>query len=121
MNINISCENNVCEELKQKQRKKYSMYVNNTDFKILERFPIVTFYSGTKYRYITPYTASLPDIIEYAKYNEIDFLVVDTMDFAKYRPELSFLLDESTSHPGLIPFNVWKEDDDKVILYKIVY
>ncbi len=121
MNTKLSCKDHVCEELTWKDRKKYTMYINDTDYKILERFPIVTFYSGTKNRYITPYTDTLSDIITYAKFNEIDFLVVDTMDFEKYRPDLSFLLDETKSHSWLQAFKVWKSGDDKVILYKIVY
>ena len=121
MNTKFKCENNQCEEIISKDRERYDMYINDTDFKILERFPIVTFYSGTKNRYITPYTDKLSDIIEYAKYNEIDILIVDTMDFVTYRPKLSFLLDETKNHPGLIPIKVWEDRDDKVIIYKIVY
>lgn len=121
INTKLRCENHICSKTNKKDIKKYTMYVNDTDFKILERFPIVTYYSGTKHRYITPYTDSLSDIVEYAKYNEIDLLVVDTMDFAKYRPGLSFLLDETKPHRWIIPLKVWKMGDDKVIIYKIVY
>jgi hypothetical protein len=59
------------------------------ELKILERFPIVTYYSGSKTRYITPYTENINDIYEYALYNNIEYLVVDTMDFLTYRPQLS--------------------------------
>lgn len=63
--------------------------------KILERFPIVTYYAGTQKRWITPYTASYDNLMEYIRFNEIDYLVVDTLDFQKYRPDLAFLLDET--------------------------
>ncbi|MDC0506282.1 hypothetical protein OAN96_01670, partial [Candidatus Gracilibacteria bacterium] len=121
MNTKLECENHVCSEIITKDREKYTMYINDTNYKIMERFPIMTYYSGTKNRYITPYTSQLSDIVTYAKYNEIDFLVVDTMDFRKYRPDLAFLLDETKFHNGLNAFKVWKSGDDKVILYKIVY
>lgn len=59
----------------------------------MERFPIVTYYSGSKTRYITPYTDKIEDIIEYGSYNNLDILVVDTMDFKTYRPGLTEYLD----------------------------
>ena len=121
MNTKLDCQNHVCEEIKTKDRKKYTMYIRDTDFKILERFPIVTYYSWSKHRYITPYTSQLSDIIEYARFHKIDFLVVDTMDFMRYRPRLSFLLDETLTHTWLQVMKVWKSGDDKVIVYKIVY
>lgn len=54
----------------------------------MERFPIVTYYSDSKIRYITPYTNNIQDIYEYGIYNNIDILVVDSMDFQTYRPDL---------------------------------
>lgn len=61
----------------------------------MERFPIVTYYSGSKTRYITPYTDNFEDILEYGNYNNIDILVVDSMDFNTYRPALSYALTET--------------------------
>lgn len=61
----------------------------------MERFPIVTYYSGSKYRYITPYTDSIQDISEYAQYNNLDILVVDSMDFKTYRPKLEKYLEKT--------------------------
>ena len=95
---------------------------NNTDkptsLKIMERFPIVTYYSGSKTRYITPYTNNISDIYEYGNFNNIDILVVDTMDFKTYRPELIKYLDT-------VPENFTKLQDftnsewQKVILYQL--
>lgn len=80
---NFACEN--ISEQKLKNICKENLW-------ILERFPIVTYYSGAKYRWITPYTDSLEDILIYARYNTISYLVVDSMDFLEYRPKLSYLL-----------------------------
>jgi hypothetical protein len=63
----------------------------------MERFPVVTYYSGTKERWLTPYTDKLENVVKYAKYNGLDFLVVDSLDFAKYRSDLGFLLTDSNT------------------------
>jgi hypothetical protein len=93
------------------------------NLKILERFPIVTYYSGTWKRFITPYTDSLKDLLTYAEYNDIDYLIVDTLDFAKYRPDLLFLLDESRNIPRLTRVKVFTKKYlwtlQKVIIYKV--
>jgi hypothetical protein len=90
-----------------------------TDINILERFPIVTYYSGSKNRWITPYEAETKHIVEYAKYNDIQYLVVDTMDFLTYRPFLSRYLSETTLGMKKIKeFN--NSDNQKVILYEFL-
>jgi hypothetical protein len=35
----------------------------------------------------------LEKLLIYARYNKIDYLAVDTLDFYIYRPDLEFLLD----------------------------
>lgn len=88
------------------------------NIKILERFPIVTYYSGTKERWITPYTDNLDNLIEYARFNKIDYLVVDTLDFKTYRPKLDFLLDEDYQNKSLHKIITIQVNNEKVILYK---
>jgi len=85
----------------------------------MERFPITTYYSWTKERWLTPYTDTLEDIITYAKYNNLDILTVDTIDFQKYRPDLHALLDATKKHTGLTLLKIIQENQSKVILYKI--
>jgi len=93
------------------------------NLKILERFPIVTYYSWTQNRWITPYTDSLEKLLIYAKYNKIDYLIVDTLDFKKYRPDLKFLLNENKQFRWLGKVKVFErkfwEKLQKVIIYKI--
>lgn len=100
------------------------LYLNekhwNTDLKILERFPIVTYYSWTKQRWITPYTDNLEDLIEYASYNKIDYLIADTQDFKTYRTELNYILDESKKYKWLEIEKTFNKNNEKVILYKII-
>jgi hypothetical protein len=68
-------------------------YKDNDTLKIMERWPIVTYYSNSPERWLTPYTDNLPDIVKYARYNKIDLLVVDSLDFATYRPGLATILE----------------------------
>ncbi len=121
LNENFRCEDHVCEKIENKSREKLTIYKYDTDFKIMERFPVVTYYSGTKHRYITPYTSRLDDIIEYARFNDIDFLVVDTLDFLKYRPELQYLLANKDNHKDLKHIRTFAQGDQRVILYQIEY
>lgn len=91
------------------------------NIKILERFPIVTYYSWTKERWITPYTDNLDNLIEYARFNKIDYLVVDTLDFKTYRPKLDFLLDEDYQNKSLHKIITIQVNNEKVILYKFTF
>jgi len=92
-------------------------YENTENLKIMERFPIVTYYSGAKNRWITPYERETENIIKYAQYNDVDMLVVDTMDFLTYRPFLEEYLNATPNGmTKLIQFTNTK--DQKVILYE---
>ena len=88
------------------------------NIKIMERFPIVTYYSGSKIRYITPYTDDISDIYEYWLYNKIDYLIVDSMDFETYRPALAKYLENTPNW-----FTKFREfsnaKNQKVIIYKL--
>jgi hypothetical protein len=87
----------------------------------MERFPIVTYYSGTKERWITPYTDSLDSLIEYARFNNIDYLVVDTLDFKTYRPKLKSLLQDNFNNKSLHKIKIIQVNNEKVILYKFTF
>ncbi len=88
------------------------------DPRIMERFPIVTYYSWADYRWITPYTNDIWDIVEYAQYNDLDILVVDTMDFETYRPKLrKYLTQTPDGFTKLKEFT--NSENHKVILYAL--
>jgi len=92
--------------------------ITNESSDIMERFPILTYYSGSKNRWITPYTDDVNDIIKYAQYNRIEYLVVDTMDFFTYRPALKELLKDTPKGMELV--KQWGNDTgQEVRVYKI--
>ncbi|MCD5375324.1 glycosyltransferase family 39 protein [Candidatus Gracilibacteria bacterium] len=89
-----------------------------TQLKIMERFPIVTYYSESKTRYITPYTDDIQDIYEYGDHHNIDILIVDSMDFKTYRPKLIEYLD--TTPENFIKLKEFQNENlQKVILYRL--
>lgn len=91
-----------------------------TNLKILERFPVVTYYSNSKERWLIPYTSKLENLVEYARFNEINYLVVDSIDFKKYRSNLEFLLTQSDKkYYWLKKHKEFENAGEKVILYKI--
>ena len=84
----------------------------------MERFPIVTYYSESKTRYITPYTDDIQDIYEYWDHHNIDILIVDSMDFKTYRPKLIEYLD--TTPENFIKLKEFQNENlQKVILYQL--
>lgn len=89
--------------------------------RIMERWPVVTYYSWEKERWLTPYTDQVSDVVTYAKANQIDVLVVDTLDFLQYRPQLKILLSSLKTQwlEKIIAFN--DKQGNKVILYKFIY
>lgn len=91
---------------------------NNWNLKVMERWPIVTYYAWAKERWLTPYSENLSDIVKYAKYNEIDLLVVDSLDFATYRPWLKTLLEWKDDYFGIEKVKEFNNFDKKVIIYK---
>jgi hypothetical protein len=84
----------------------------------MERFPIVTYYSDSKTRYITPYSDNIADIYKYGRSNNIDILIVDSMDFATYRPQLTQYL-ETTPENFIKLKEFQNENSQKVILYEL--
>lgn len=91
-----------------------------TNLKVLERFPVVTYYAWARERWLTPYTSNLKSLVEYAKYNEINYLVVDSVDFYKYRADLQFLFDKpNEKYSGLEKIKEFEKNGEKVILYRI--
>jgi hypothetical protein len=67
----------------------------------MERFPVVTYYAGSKERWLTPYTDKLENLLIYARHKKIDYLIVDSVDFFKYRPGLQYLLLQPKDYNGL--------------------
>lgn len=113
------------EDDKYEVKKIAWEWIKNNDtrknLKIMERFPIVTYYSWTKERWLTPFTYSINNLIIYALYNNIDYLVVDSIDFKTYRPWLISLLNDSNNkYDWLLKVKEFNLKWQNVILYKIL-
>gem|GEM_PF-1437049 len=81
--------------VKQTAGLRLQEYDPRNNKKIFERFPIATYYAGSWQRRLTPYTENLENLLIFAHFHDVEYLVVDSIDFARYRPQLSFLLEES--------------------------
>lgn len=92
---------------------------HDRDLKVMERFPVVTYYSGTKTRILTPFVESYEDIKTYAEHKDIDYLVVDTMDFARYRSQINELLKNPWDNYWFKVHKTFEKNNQKVILYKL--
>lgn len=113
------------EDAKYEVKKIAGEWLKENDFRtnlrVMERFPVVTYYSWSWERWLTPYTSKLENLVEYARYHDVHYLVVDSVDFYKYRPDLQFLFDESgKKYPGIEKVQEFEKNGEKVILYRIL-
>lgn len=112
------------EDAKYEVKKIAGEWLKENDFRtnlrVMERFPVVTYYSWARERWLTPYTSKLENLVEYARYHDVHYLVVDSIDFYKYRPDLRFLFDESEKkYSGLEKVQEFEKNGEKVILYRV--
>lgn len=99
----------------------YKRY-DSSSLQIAERFPIVTYYSWTRERWLVPYTDNVKQLREYLKYNEVDILVVDSKDFKKYRPDLyEIMIDYTKKHNWFELIKAFERPGERVILYKVIW
>ncbi len=85
---------------------------------LMSRFHRISFYSARK-NIPLPY-AEYKQIIEFARYQNVNYIIIDEQIVTKVRPQLSFLLDESNV-PGELEV-VYKLDNVpgyKLIIYKL--
>lgn len=112
------------EDAKYEVKKIAGEWLRENDFRtnlrVMERFPIVTYYSWSWERWLTPYTSKLENLVEYAKYHDVHYLVVDSIDFYRYREDLRFLFDESEKkYSGLEKVQEFEKNGERVILYRV--
>lgn len=113
------------EDAKYEVKKIAGEWLKENDFRtnlrVMERFPVVTYYSWSWERWLTPYTSKLENLVEYARYHDVHYLVVDSIDFYTYRPDLRFLFDESEKkYNGMEKIQEFEKNGEKVILYRIL-
>lgn len=112
------------EDAKYEVKKIAGEWLKENDFRtnlrVMERFPVVTYYSGSWERWLTPYTSELKNLVTYAKHHDVHYLVVDSIDFYTYRSDLRFLFDESEKkYNGIEKIKEFEKNGEKVILYRI--
>lgn len=112
------------EDAKYEVKKIAGEWLKENDFRtnlrVMERFPVVTYYSWARERWLTPYTSRLENLVEYARYHDVHYLVVDSVDFYRYRPDLRFLFDESEKkYSGLEKVQEFEKNGERVILYRV--
>lgn len=113
------------EDAKYEVKKIAGEWLKENDFRtnlrVMERFPVVTYYSWSWERWLTPYTSKLENLVEYARYHDVHYLIVDSVDFYRYRRDLRFLFDQSEKkYNGLEKVEEFEKNGERVILYKIL-
>lgn len=83
---------------------------------VLSRKPFVSFYSNGIYIQL-PY-ADYKDIIDYANYRNVDYIVIDERYVGKLRPQLKFLLNKENI-PNELDLVYENEGENKILIYKI--
>jgi 4-amino-4-deoxy-L-arabinose transferase-like glycosyltransferase len=89
----------------------------SADTVIMAVTPHVAFYAGTRLK-IMPWGA-YPEIISYARYHNVDFIVIDE-DFIPRRPQMMFLLDDREAPPELqLAYSLENENRKKIMVYRL--
>ena len=92
--------------------------INDIENKIvMSRKLAVPFYAGARHQPV--YYGEYPELIEYAKFRKVDYLLIDDWIIPKARPQFTFLLEEGKDYPGLRLVYTVKHKNRKAILYKI--
>lgn len=92
--------------------------INDIENKIvMSRKLGVPFYGGAKHEPL--YYGEYPELITYARFKKVDYLVIDQWTIPKTRPQFTFLLEEDTRHPELQLVHTVRYKGRKTMLYKI--
>jgi hypothetical protein len=91
---------------------------NITNKLIMLRKGGVAFYAGSRWKGI--HYGDYQELIEYARSDHVDYLIIDEFTIPRLRPQFTFLLDESGRHPGLQVVHVVKYEGRKIVLYQVL-
>ena len=83
---------------------------------VMSRYPAVAFYADTTWR-PTP-NASIQEMLEYARYKQVDYWVLDEGETARMRPQYRRLLDESTLPAPLERMHVDGSDGQRLVVFR---
>ncbi len=91
---------------------------NITNKLIMLRKAGVAFYAGSRWKGI--YYGDYQGLIEYARSDHVDYLIIDEFTIPRLRPQFTFLLDENSKHPGLKVVHLVKYKGRKILLYQVL-
>ena len=87
------------------------------DTVIMSRYPAIAFYADARWE-PTP-NAEYEQVLDYAQYNGVDYLVLDEVETASLRPQLAFLLVDETMPPELELIHVGDSPRGKLGVFKL--
>jgi len=68
--------------------------------RVMALTPVASFYAGMSFE-VMPY-ADVDRLVAYARHKGVRYLIADTVEFPRFRPQLVSLLDPRTAPPDLI-------------------
>jgi 4-amino-4-deoxy-L-arabinose transferase-like glycosyltransferase len=87
------------------------------DSVVMSRYPAIAFYADTRWE-PTP-NAEYAQILDYARFNQVDYFVLDEGETHDLRPQLAFLLDEDTVPPEIELIHVDRSARGKLIVFEL--
>jgi 4-amino-4-deoxy-L-arabinose transferase-like glycosyltransferase len=87
------------------------------DSVVMSRYPAIAFYADTRWE-PTP-NAEYAQVLDYARFNRVDYFVLDEGETHELRPQLAFLLDEDTLPPELELIHVDHSARGKLLVFEL--
>jgi 4-amino-4-deoxy-L-arabinose transferase-like glycosyltransferase len=84
---------------------------------VMSRYPAIAFYAGTRWA-ATP-AEEWPQVLQYARSRNVDYLVVDQWEVNRLRPQLGFLLDPAQAPPELQYLATFDSGAGPVVVYRL--
>lgn len=87
------------------------------DSVVMSRYPAIAFYADTRWE-PTP-NAEYAQVLDYARFNGVDYFVLDEGETRDLRPQLAFLLDEDAVPPELELIHVHRSTRGKLTIFEL--
>jgi 4-amino-4-deoxy-L-arabinose transferase-like glycosyltransferase len=89
----------------------------SSDSVVMSRYPAIAFYARTRWE-PTP-NAEYGEVLDYARYNAVDYFVLDESETRDLRPQLAFLLAEGTVPPELELIHADYSAGGKLVVFRL--
>jgi len=89
----------------------------SSDSVVMSRYPAIAFYADTRWE-PTP-NAEYGQVLDYARYNAVDYFVLDESETRDLRPQLAFLLAEGTVPPELELIHADYSAGGKLVVFRL--